>query len=643
MDPHRFLVTSRQVIASGILLLAVSTNCQGSLDEAMMAIRMKDFESAVTLLQPLSDSGNSEAQYRLGILYLRGLSGDPDTAHGVRLLQSSAASAHPLACYELGRLFEQGESVPQDVAAALHWYNEAARRGNSRAKRASARLLSKLEDTTTTTAVFAWIRNGQQDAVKNWLQREVRSRKSLNEPGPGGVTLLQYAVRSGDLPITELLLNAGASPNIAGVGDEHPLIIASRRSSRQLIERLIDAGASLNATDEEGNTALHLAAASDNREVVEILLKSGADPGAKNRNGSTAGDLGDNPLLLSTRSDQQQSRTAPEGDESQANLISPLESHYHGWTPLNIAAWRGQLDMVNDLIQLGENPNEPDTTGWTPMARAAAQGHEAIVVALLRAGAKVEAHGENSPVELAINGPYPAVAQLLLEHTSLTPATRISLLKKALNQNLTGLVMTALWDESALRTMPEPGLLSHAANQQAGALVLGLVALSWPVNDQDEWHRSPLWWSVFHGNQPTVAGLLKAGADPNQPDSNGDTPLIVAVRQDHPDIAGILLAQGAAPDLPNAEGNTPLMVAANRGNRAIAELLIDAGADLRLRNNLTQTPLMMAAAGDHAELVRYLIKRGADPGRRNSDGRNAEAIAEASGSMKALRVLQETH
>lgn len=607
-----------------------------------MAIRTKDFESAVTLLQPLADSGNAEAQYRLGILYVRGLSGDPDTAHGVRLLQSSAASGHPLACYELGRLFEQGESIPQDVTAALYWYNEAARQGNSRAERASTRLLSRLEDTTTTT-VYGWIRNGQQDAVKNWLQREVKSAKSLNEPGPDGVTLLQYAVRSGDLPITELLLKAGASPNIAGDGDEHPLIIASRKGKRQLIERLIDSGASLNATDEEGNTALHLAAASDNREVVEILLKRGADPVAKNRNGSTAGDLGDNPLLLSTRSDQQQSGTASEDHAPQAKLIAPLESHYHGWTPLNIAAWRGQLDMVNDLIQLGENPNEPDTTGWTPIARAAAQGHEAIVVALLRAGAKVEADGENSPVELAINGPYPAVAQLLLEHTSLTPATRISLLRKALNQNLTGLVMTGLWDESALRAMPEPGLLSHAANQQAGALVLGLVALSWPVNDQDEWHRSPLWWSAFHGNQPTVAGLLKSGADPNQPDRNGDSPLIVAVRQDHPDIAGILLAQGAAPDLPNAEGNTPLMVAANRGNLAIAGLLIDAGADPRLRNNLTLTPLMMAAASDHAELVRYLIKRGADPGRRNSDGRNAEAIAEASGSMNALRVLRESH
>src|SRR4051812_1308538 len=77
----------------------------------------------------------------------------------------------------------------------------------------------------------------------------------------------------------------------------------------------------------------------------------------------------------------------------------------------------------------------------------------------------------------------------------------------------------------------------------------------------------PLDISVEYGQVDLVADLLAKGADPNQRDSNGDTPLIwaichgVATTQTNLRIVKMLLSAGANPNVPESAngGRTPLI------------------------------------------------------------------------------------
>ena len=80
-----------------------------------------------------------------------------------------------------------------------------------------------------------------------------------------------------------------------------------------------------------------------------------------------------------------------------------------------------------------------------------------------------------------------------------------------------------------------------------------------------------------------------------------------------PRIIKDLLKAGANPDSPNPEGQTALMVVARSGNVESAKLLLDAGATVDAREQWgDQTALMWAAAEAHPEMIKLLLDHHAD-------------------------------
>ena len=61
-----------------------------------------------------------------------------------------------------------------------------------------------------------------------------------------------------------------------------------------------------------------------------------------------------------------------------------------------------------------------------------------------------------------------------------------------------------------------------------------------------------------------MAGLLKAGASPNVQDANGNTPLIIAIKQGSLERVQVLLEAGADPQVGDRYGQTALGIANNR-------------------------------------------------------------------------------
>ena len=64
-------------------------------------------------------------------------------------------------------------------------------------------------------------------------------------------------------------------------------------------------------------------------------------------------------------------------------------------------------------------------------------------------------------------------------------------------------------------------------------------------------------WAVMRGNDEIAARLLKAHANPNLPDANGVSPLMLAIDSDAPTLVKLLLAAGANASLARANGETP--------------------------------------------------------------------------------------
>jgi ankyrin repeat protein len=115
-----------------------------------------------------------------------------------------------------------------------------------------------------------------------------------------------------------------------------------------------------------------------------------------------------------------------------------------------------------------------------------------------------------------------------------------------------------------------------------------------------------------------IEKLLDAGADPNQANRNGLTPLMLSAENGlefEQEIAELLLSHGADPGHVDSNGNTALIYAAANYHEAsgkrVMELLFDSGyTDIAHVNNSGKSALDIAQGNNHASIVKLLVERG---------------------------------
>ena len=127
---------------------------------------------------------------------------------------------------------------------------------------------------------------GGERQVAALLEQDI----DVNERAEYGWTALLYAAAQGYPQIVQLLLHAGANPDIGNVHGVTPLMFGARYGNSEVCEALLEYGANTDCRDVYGMTALISATKNGHADVVELLLRAGANRSIKDRDGMAALD-----------------------------------------------------------------------------------------------------------------------------------------------------------------------------------------------------------------------------------------------------------------------------------------------------------------------------------------------------------------
>lgn len=117
----------------------------------------------------------------------------------------------------------------------------------------------------------------QLAAVKALVEKKGADINTLNDFGNSP---LSEATTLGHVQLVKYLLSRGASLKLVNQQD-NVLHAAVRSGNVELIKVILDAGPNVNEVDDLDETALHVAAQDDKPEMIKLLLEAGADINAK--------------------------------------------------------------------------------------------------------------------------------------------------------------------------------------------------------------------------------------------------------------------------------------------------------------------------------------------------------------------------
>lgn len=215
------------------------------------------------------------------------------------------------------------------------------------------------------------------------------------------------------------------------------------------------------------------------------------------------------------------------------------------WTsnPLFNAVINGNLDMVEALVEAGADINfkggNGDLTGLTPLITAAATGKEDIARYLISRGAKL-----NEVDDAGISAAGAAIATSNVDILKLLGDAGANL--RQLQGSYRG-----------------PLIRDAARNVDAGAeMVQYLIRKGADVNQEDASGNTPLFHAAIFGNTRVADLLLRAGADIDHLNSEEKiTALYAAIIQEKPETAQFLIQKGANVNLQTSDGFTPAYAA----------------------------------------------------------------------------------
>jgi len=264
------------------------------------------------------------------------------------------------------------------------------------------------------------------------------------------------------------------------------------------------------ALGEEQETLSDLIRAGNRDAVLAAITSPDLDVNAADPDGST-------PLLWATYKVDRELVRALLKAGAKANV-----TNHFGASPIGEAAKLGDADIARALLDAGADPDSPNQDGQTALMLTANVGAPQVAELLIRKGANVNAieafRGQTALMWAAATN-HPEVVEVLIAHHA-------------------DVKVRAKYDDWPRQMTSEP----RAQFRHTG----GLTALLYAARS---------------GCTRCAIAIVKGGADVNQPNPDGITPLINAINNRAYDLALFLLDKGANPGAWDMTGRTPIYVA----------------------------------------------------------------------------------
>jgi len=414
--------------------------------------------------------------------------------------------------------------------------------------------------------------------VRSLLQKKA----DVNAPQVDGTTALHWAVRYDDLDTADLLIRSGARVSTANREGVTPLQLAAMNGSASMIDKLLKAGAEANAAlTPSGDTALMMAARTGTPEAITVLLEAGANVNAKESWGGTT-------ALMWAASEQHAAAVKLLLDHgadvnARSNFVAAANGRgFEGRTPAAPKA---------------EQKVEEFASGWlTPLMFAAREGDLESARLLVNAGANVNAIAGDGKDALGLaifNGNYDFASFLIDSKSDVNHAD---------TQGFTPLFWAV--DRRNMETAPNfPWLITADplplikklldAGANPNALVNNTPRARMRAGSPRIVFATALMRAAFSADLELVKMLLSYKGDPKIISSDGETMIEAAAglgfiqgyskgktAAERLEVVKLFVGLGADVNQADDYGITPLMVAGNMGDTAVIQYLVDAGADL---------------------------------------------------------------
>ncbi|XP_068155259.1 LOW QUALITY PROTEIN: uncharacterized protein [Drosophila tropicalis] len=416
----------------------------------------------------------------------------------------------------------------------------------------------------------------QQNAIVN-VAAVAEVKVAIKNRLAEGCSRLMYACQQGD--IIQVLAQIRAKPQLLRQRDRsnrnalHYCAAQDVEQTRDLVAAAsiaIAAPELLESADEDGFTPLHLAVIQGNLAMVNLLLANKADVNAVDNEGHSV-------VHWATVCGEVESLRAVLA--AGANVAKP---DVNGGTPLHYAAQ--MCGASHDSSKQGSNSSKlaleilgillahpqssvdvQDKDGRQPLLWAASAGSAKAVIALVKAGARVESADKDG--------------------------------------------LTAL----------------HCAGSRGHTECIDtLISLCGAPTDLiDSNGCTALHYAVTLGHADATARLLDLEAEPNRQDRKGRTPAHCGCSKGQFETLKLLKERGANLWLRNAKGDLPLHEAAASGRRELLEwLLAQRSKQVNTTSNDGRSLLHIAAANDYTDMCKLLLDYGGDVNAlyRNSRG-----------------------
>ncbi|CAF2499543.1 unnamed protein product [Rotaria sp. Silwood2] len=441
-----------------------------------------------------------------------------------------------------------------------------------------------------------------------------------------------------------LLVDRGASVDAIdpiSTANESLLHKCARHHYQQAGLYLIKKGAKINHVNKQGETALHLTSQLGLEQFTKALLENGANPNIQTHQTLSSNDeqisnVGlQTPIHRAVYASQErildvyiQFREKITEENLKPNFNIQDE---HGQSIFSLTLWMNMLTIAKQLLLNRHAQLEIKDCEQTPLlAQAISKQNVQAALFLLEQGVDVneKTHGL-SPIQLAVKHHLPSVVEALCRN-----GANMNVVDE--NRN------SVLWNA-----------LDSGQEDIASILVkFDCDSTQWS-NGPDNCRQTLLHRAIDENNESVACFLIKSACDinsPRQPGVNGEapdicktleSPLHLAAQWGLERVVSTLIEYHADINKKDAEANTPLHVAIINQHTTIINLLLNAPSlDLTIRNKQNQTPFACAMVAKNNEAANLILKREPRAAEQlDNKGRNFLHVAVQNGDIESVLFL----